>query len=182
VKPNAHQPVEPRICEWCGKTFTPKVRLVKPTVIVACSALCRSRKAYLLRKGPPPERKTCTVCGEGFTHGRRDLKYCSQLCRSRSRGPEAKAAYWQKYYAHHHQALNAKTTSRRAAQRRPVKARACEMCGESFTPIHRDTRFCSRTCLDARVRKPEQEECYRLHKMAKTAHRRATLPTRACED
>lgn len=142
--------------------------------------LAERREQYLHNKKPARAHPRCVVCDEGMpVSSRVDAKYCSTLCRSRSRGSAAKAASWREYYARHRERLRSSHRLwRQAHQRLPPSSRACRQCGVSFTPKRDRAVFCSRQCISqARVRQPEQENARRR---ARTALRRERIAVRPC--
>jgi hypothetical protein len=138
-----------------------------------------ARKQRYLQKRPCRECERCVVCGGAMpVSTRADAKYCSTLCRSRSRGPVEKAEYWRTYYTRHKDRLRSSRSERRAQHKTRPKPRACRQCSKIFTPKRDRAVFCSRTCIgQARVRQPEQENARRR---AKSAQRRECIPVRQC--
>lgn len=137
------------------------------------------RKANYRARNPLPARRCCAVCGTEITEGRSDRMFCSGLCRSRARSPQQKASYWQAYYRRKGEQLRANNRRRKASNRRPKSSRPCRHCGLEFVPKRDRAIYCSRRCLfRARVHDRDKENSARR---AKSASRRALLPSRACK-
>jgi len=137
---------------------------------------------YLAERGPRAHA-TCVVCAAPMpATARWDTKYCSKLCRSRSRGAKNKAAYWQTYYARHGKRLRAANNLRRRLERAPrrPKPRSCRQCGLTFTPKMDKGTFCSTRCCDRAmsVRNRLKENARRRRVSA--ARRKRRMPPRKC--
>jgi len=81
--------------------------------------------------------RSCVYCGVAFAGTGRAL-YCSQRCRNRV------------YVERHREERRAYLLQRRALHPRPPRLvlppRACEQCGQPFTPFRADARYCSARC------------------------------------
>ena len=123
----------------------------------------------------------CVVCGSPIVSAKKNgAKYCTKLCRSRSRSPEQKADYWMRYYARSAERLRANHRRRGAAKREARREpRACLQCKRVFKPRNCRARYCSRACIDKassernRVRENWLRRC-------RTAARRQRIPMRQC--
>lgn len=155
--------------------FTPGTRYARNRDEILAE---RKEKYWARRKR---KYQHCVVCGAPLpVTARTDAKYCRTLCRSRSRGSEAKAAYWRAYYAQKGKQLRANNNRRRFAQRLRPQPRPCRQCGAVFTPKIDRGLFCSRSCcyraLNLRNRDREN-----LRRRRKSARRRDQITSRACD-
>lgn len=90
--------VEPRACERCGVTYTPRTRDKKQRF---CSKNCKARARY--RRANPPEQRACLMCGKDITQMRGNARFCSEGCGTKfnnnNKTSEQRRAYrlWGKY-------------------------------------------------------------------------------------
>jgi len=122
----------------------------------------------------------CAVCQAEFMPaplGRTPV-VCSALCRSRRRPKAEKAAYWLGYYAEHGVRLRESNNARR--RKPPITPRSCLGCQQTFTPGHRDGRYCSRECWRG-AHRPQVNSQAATRRRVQTRRRQASLPIRPCE-
>lgn len=88
--------------------------------------------------------KTCVYCGEEFTGGRADRKYCRELC--------ARRAYQKRRLADGRYTAYREANSEKLAEYREKNhgrwhvQRTCVMCGTVWGTHRKDAKYCSQEC------------------------------------
>lgn len=116
-----------RKCEECNRAFKPNKRDRKFCSTVCAGVYNKRREAESLAH----ERRCCPHCQSEFTPTIRSQVYCGRDCQTVANRVRLSPAW------------NEKMKASRAAKRPP---RACEWCGEVFTPKMTLAKFCSKRC------------------------------------
>jgi hypothetical protein len=116
-KKRQSQPREKRPCKRCSVMFTPKKRQVY------CSPECRKPRVKFR-----PRR--CPSCTSKFRPERKDVRYCSNRCRSRAGLSRQKAKLAE-------QGLSKPS--------KPLETRQC-VCGRSFDQTRHWHKYCFPVC------------------------------------
>lgn len=125
-----------RRCEACGAEF----RTLQQGQRWCCGE-CR-----LSKDRPAAGQRACAHCGAAFESTRSTQAYCSASCRLK--------AYKARNPQHRTESVQASVLAT------PLPARACEWCGERFTPLQQNSTCCSKPC---RIRAENLRSNYRKY-------------------
>jgi 5-methylcytosine-specific restriction endonuclease McrA len=158
--------VDSKRCMWCNQVkltteFAP--RADKRTGWVGVNSRCKrcaTAAAQEARKTAPkePQQRPCAICGRTFTARNRLSHYCSVTCRQVGQigGPYTCRFCEEEFFTQRSNYLRgsgycsircSKEDLYQDAHERLT--RRCLQCGKTFFSYRKESRYCSRSCVDA---------------------------------